>query len=67
MKKKILLITLLSISALGLLTGCGRKNKTVHCDACGAEITIPESNPADEDWILFCTTCAEEKEPAIED
>lgn len=49
---------LLAFLMLSLLAGCA--TRTVHCDACGDEITVEEKSNIEEDWIVFCKTCEED-------
>ena len=55
---KRILCFLLAVLMLALLAGCA--TKTVHCDACGDEITVEAKSNIEEDWIIFCKTCEEE-------
>ena len=54
--KKILIGTMI---LLALLTMFGCKTKTLHCDHCGKEVTVKESNVMEEDWIIYCEECNE--------
>ena len=54
--KKILIATMI---LLALLTMFGCKTKTLHCDHCGEEVTVKESNKMEEDWIIYCEECNE--------
>ena len=56
MKK--LLCLLLAAMLFCMLVGCA--TKTVHCDACGEEITLTVNSNVEEDWIVFCKKCEEE-------
>ena len=58
MTRKISLILALLFVLLSL-TACG-KTKALHCDHCGTEITVAESNQMEEDWIIYCAECNEE-------
>ena len=57
MKK--LLCILCALCLLSALTACG-KTKTLHCDACGKEISVKESSNREEDWIVYCEKCNDE-------
>lgn len=57
MRKYGILLCLLAL----LLCGCGGKGGIVHCDGCGAEITLEPGSKITEDWIVFCKTCEQEK------
>ena len=56
MKK--LLCLLGAVSMLLALTGCG-KTKVLHCDHCGAEVTVKEDSNMEEEWIIYCGKCEE--------
>lgn len=56
MKKVILTILIL----LMILSMASCKTKTLHCDHCGAEVTVKESSNMEEDWIIYCAECNEE-------
>ena len=58
MTRKISLLLALLFIPLSL-TACV-KTKTLHCDYCGTEITVAESNKMEEDWIIYCEKCNEE-------
>ncbi len=57
--RKWILTTAALLCLLSLLPGCA-KSRIVHCDRCGAEITLNADSNIDEDWIVFCKTCEEE-------
>lgn len=55
MKKLLCFLVIL----VALLTLCSCKAKTLHCDACGKEVTVKESSNMEEDWIIYCDECNE--------
>ena len=44
-----------------LLPGCAKEARTVTCDGCGEEISLPKDSNITDDWIVFCKTCEQEK------
>ena len=56
----VLPVVLLLMAAI--LSACGGSvaMRTVHCDHCGKEISIPEDSNMTDDWILYCTDCEKE-------
>ena len=50
-------ILALLLALLMLLSGCGKKTRTVTCDGCGADITVEEDSKITDEWILFCQEC----------
>lgn len=61
MLKKLLVFALIC-SMLLCLVACGGGEKTLHCDRCNAEVKVEADSNMEEDWIIFCETCAEEVE-----
>lgn len=56
---------LLALVMVLALTACGG-SKTLHCDRCGAEVTVVKDSNMTEDWIIFCKECEEEIGPIVE-
>ena len=54
--KKALCILIAAALIVLTLVGCG-KTKTLHCDACNAEIKVSAKENAEEDWINYCDDC----------
>ena len=57
--KKWIAATLTIVCLMFLLCACA-ESRIVHCDRCGAEITLDADSNIDEDWIVFCKTCEKE-------
>ena len=43
--------------AMLLLSACGKEQRTVICDGCGAQIQVDADSNITDEWILFCDTC----------
>lgn len=68
MLKKILLIGTAALILLGL-AGC-KPDKLLHCDHCGAEVTVEADSNMEEHWIIYCPKCNEElfgDNPVVQD
>lgn len=67
--KKLLALLFAILMLASLLTACGKAKmtKTVHCDRCGAAVTIDGDSVMEEDWIIFCESCSEEIGPMVEE
>lgn len=62
MRKRVFLL----LMALAMtLTACG-ETKILHCDQCGKEIRVKDTEMT-EDWIMFCNECGEEIDASIAD
>ena len=46
--------------AMLLLSACGKEQRTVICDGCGAQIQVDADSNITDEWILFCGTCEKE-------
>ena len=57
-KRLPVLAVVLSLMA-AFLCGCGKTAavRTVHCDHCGKELSVPEDSNMTDNWILYCTDC----------
>ncbi len=62
MNKRLTVLPVVLILMAAVLCGCGKTaaTRTVHCDHCGKEISVPEGSNMTEDWILYCTDCEKE-------
>ena len=57
MSKKIIVL-LISLAVALALFACGEK-KVLHCDHCGAEVSVEAKSNMEEDWIIYCAECNE--------
>lgn len=57
MKKLFCLIITLAVFIA--FSSCG-ETKVLHCDSCGKETAVSESNKMEEDWLIYCEACHDE-------
>ena len=56
--KKIIAVLLVMLMVAAFV-GCGA-TKILHCDKCGAELTVEEDSNMTEDWMILCEKCESE-------